>query len=292
MKKKYPYKGEYKDNISCHIIVEFTAPETGKIIEVIKPQNLNWFVGYHSDNWGEERFTPIEEEELKLNIPFMISCRDKYERDAAASFLLSHGCLVHGKENNLDGIYKKLFGNCQTLNVKSPTYFTGKFVEHKSAIPFYENAKEITDILNRKDEIKKGDWVVCEVDCREQYTKGKLYKVKDLICYGDRLLTEIDDRGSNTNGWEIANFRKATSDECPNLPKINGYEGTIDLNAGVVKYGCAELDFKLIENMYNLWYTEYKGNRKVNGVSLKLNSGVKITYEEVEQLWKEIQKVK
>ena len=62
------------------------------------------------------------------------------------------------------------------------------------------------------------------------------------------------------------------------MPKINGYEGKIKDH--LVKYGCAEISFKMLEDAFNVSSTF--GNSNIEAV--KLDSGVEITRKH----WKQI----
>lgn len=61
---------------------------------------------------------------------------------------------------------------------------------------------------------QEGTWQyarVIESILAESYTKDKIYKVKSIV--GSTLLTELDDRGSTTNGWRKNAFVSATKAE-------------------------------------------------------------------------------
>ena len=62
------------------------------------------------------------------------------------------------------------------------------------------------------------------------------------------------------------------------MPKINGHDGEIT-DKGMIKYGCAEIDPRMLVNSFG---DTYRGNRSI--VSVELTSGVKITYDN----WAEI----
>lgn len=62
----------------------------------------------------------------------------------------------------------------------------------------------------------KGEWVVALSDTEPQFTKGKLYCVRDYRDIDTIVLIVQDDSGSKTNGWYACNFRKATKQEIIN----------------------------------------------------------------------------
>ena len=62
------------------------------------------------------------------------------------------------------------------------------------------------------------------------------------------------------------------------MPKINGHDGEIT-DKGMIKYGCAEIDPRMLVNSFG---DTYRGNRSI--VSVELTSGTKITYDN----WAEI----
>jgi hypothetical protein len=70
------------------------------------------------------------------------------------------------------------------------------------------------------------------------------------------------------------------------LPKINGYEGKLETN--FVVYGCAKFNIKYIEELHGLIArnTILGGNK--NFVSIKLDSGVEITIEQIKQIYEYI----
>lgn len=52
-----------------------------------------------------------------------------------------------------------------------------------------------------KSRFKVGDIVICLKSCSNSYTEGKRYKVKAVRSDEARISTELDDKGSTTNGW-------------------------------------------------------------------------------------------
>jgi hypothetical protein len=67
------------------------------------------------------------------------------------------------------------------------------------------------------------------------------------------------------------------------LPIINGHKG--ELRVGYVKYGCAEICNSIIFDARDMFNNSYSiGNREV--VKIVLDSGVEITKEEIEQIYK------
>lgn len=273
--KKYPYKAEF-NGIMNHFVVEFTAPKTGAVVEVIKGQHYE--VGDILNNWREGQFTPIEN---KLSFPLYIHTRDKSERDAAAAWLVSKGCLVHGIDKHLNGEYATYFGSTyNVLAVNNKNYFCGsELCRHSSAIPFFENVGEISKPFE-DEEIKVGDWVVAEDGFKDHFTEGKVYKCRGVGEW--KIDVERDDTG-DPNGWSKTKFRKAKPHEIPQLPKINGYEG--ELSGDVVKYGSAEISIELLESVVAVNKTD-KGNRKIK--SIILDSGVVVTVDQIKEILKVI----
>lgn len=146
--------------------------------------------------------------------PFSIQCRDLHERDAAAAWLISHGCLVHGIEDSFNGIYNDHFmNNYLYLWVEDKETFTGRSNGvYGRNYTFYENVGKLSEFFREpKEEIQVGDWVVALHSEGYGYTRETLYKVSGFI--GGTIKTETDDRGSKTNGWGKMNFRKATDEE-------------------------------------------------------------------------------
>ena len=70
--------------------------------------------------------------------------------------------------------------------------------------------------------------------------------------------------------------------EIRKLPKINNYEGKLvnKQDCVYVQYGCAEFHKTFFKDLLGL--NDYKGSRKI--YSVKLNSGVEITMDEVKQI--------
>lgn len=56
-----------------------------------------------------------------------------------------------------------------------------------------------------------GEWAVATNSCTGEYTTNKLYQIKEE--HAGILLTVLDNKGCETNGWNIVNFRKPTKDE-------------------------------------------------------------------------------
>jgi hypothetical protein len=58
----------------------------------------------------------------------------------------------------------------------------------------------------------KGDLVECLVDYPFQFTKGKVYEVRENHYAGSErnLTVVVDDRGSRSNGWNARYFKKVT----------------------------------------------------------------------------------
>lgn len=218
----------------------------------------------------------------KISFPFSIHCRDLHERDAAAAWLVSHGCLVQGEEDHLNGKYKKNFiSEMDYLIVHTAIRFGGNTAQgREESYTFYENVDKLSEAFNT---IKVGDWVVgLNSSPSGGYSEGKLYKVREISDVTIR--TELDNKNSKDNGWGIKNFRKATEEEteAKRLPTINNHQGKII--GSIIKYGCAEIDESLIEEASDLMNGAFDGNQKVVGVTLC--SGVVISKEEVEQIAK------
>ena len=248
------------------------------------------YVGKNSVEWNRNRSRPIlgyktipfdelfKESSEELSFPFSIQCRDLHERDAAAAWLISHGCLVHGKENHLNGEYKTNFSDTiLTLHVKKNTYFTGGFPVDESNLTFFENVSKFSKLFT--EEIKVGDWVVALRGEIGHFTKGKIYKVTSLC--NARMEVQSDDSG-NRNGWFKSNFRKARPDEIPQLPKINGYSG--EIKGDIVKYGSAEISLAMLREMDQVMNEKYSGNRTISKIIL--DSGATISKVEIEQILK------
>ena len=216
----------------------------------------------------------------KLSFPFIIQCRDLHERDAAAAWLISHGCLVHGRENHLNGEYKELFHkDIFYLIVDNKRYFSGSGCTRNpdKSFAFFENVSKFSKLF--EDEIKVGDWVVALRGEIGHFTKGKIYKVMSVS--GNIIRIQSDDEG-RANVWGIANFRKARPDEIPQLPKINGYNG--EIKGGIVKYGSAEISLAMLRKMDYVMNGIYNGNRTISKIIL--DSGATISKVEIEQILK------
>jgi hypothetical protein len=246
---KYPYKGKSKET---GLIVEFTAPKTGTVIET---NSGHWKVGHYGNNWGEKNFTPIKEPN-KFEFPIYIQCRDRAELKAAKSFLYEYGLK---QISHRDGL---------TLYIHSNKEFSTLLDHFPNMDTFYENVIELGEFL-KEDEIKAGDWVVC-LSGFARLTQGKLYKTK-LI----KNPIQIIDDGGYSYIINKSHFRKAKPHEIPKIPVINGYEGKIEGN--FAKYGCAEIDLDILRV-----FKSYNGNRQIE--SIKLNSGVEINAEDAAKI--------
>ena len=71
----------------------------------------------------------------------------------------------------------------------------------------------------------------------------------------------------------------------PELIQINNHSGEYDKQNGLVIYGCAKIDAQLIRNIA----TQYMGNRQIQ--SVKLDSGVEITYEQAEGIMEYLENI-
>jgi hypothetical protein len=75
------------------------------------------------------------------------------------------------------------------------------------------------------------------------------------------------------------------------LPKINGYQGELidDLNGYFIKYGCATFNIQFINELHGLIGRNKVlfGNKDIK--SIKLNSDVEITTEQIKQIYEYIQ---
>ena len=230
----------------------------------------------------QHKIIPFDEFFKPPSFPFSIQCRDLHERDAAAAWLVSHGCLVNGTDNHLNGEYKESFHKSYlTLYVGKKTYFVGTDKVDDSAIPFFENVSKFSKLF--KDEIKVGDWVVALNNYPHQFTEGKIYKIASFCSenyfHSARIEVQSDDSG-NRNGWFKSNFRKARPDEIPQLPKINGYSG--EIKGDIVKYGCAEISLAMLREMDRVMNEKYSGNRTISKIIL--DSGATISKVEIEQI--------
>ena len=275
MKRTYPYKGIYKGDSDRGLIVEFSKPFTGTVID---PGITSIEVGHFSAHWTEDKFTEL----IDLEFPFMIEHKSIHERDAAAAWLISKGCLVHGKQDHLNGVYKKYFDPFTVIVVESPNSFSGDSKDSGSIHPTTTFFEDI-DIINKALEtevIKKGDWVVAVNSVNDSYIKGNTYQVRDLDA--KTILTVKDSKGRAHNGWQRSNFRKAKEHEIPKLPIINNYEGKIE--GDDVVYGCARIGVDMIKKLHDVMDREQLERRRV--VSVKLNSGVEITKEQIDQIAK------
>jgi hypothetical protein len=262
MNRKYPYIGEFNGTE-----VKFTAPKTGTTTRRCKKSRSLNSDPYYPDNhyredWIEEKFKVVKQLE-SLEFPFTVHCRDKTEMVAMKAVFKEHGLTSDIESNEF---YYEYF------NVFKPRYCQC-YGKSDTIYPFYENAQEICELL-KGGEIKEGDWVVCLNDSSGGgFVKNKVYKVIQKA--GNNLYFAI-----TGNFWNIKNFRKAKPEEIPVLPKINGYEG--ELLEKTVKYGCAEIDIHLLNNMV----IDYRGNRNISQVVL--DSGVTITHKDAENILKTI----
>jgi hypothetical protein len=136
---------------------------------------------------------------------------------------------------------------------------------------------------------------------KEQYEKYEKIVLKLLNISENRNLHTInDDKYDFSNGSIMHKEIKQAGvldlwfdpvyEEKKELPKINGYEGNYSKINGTIEYGCVQ--FK-IENLVDLWecvkgFKEDKDdtftphNRTI--YSFKLNSGVEITIEQLNQI--------
>lgn len=101
------------------------------------------------------------------------------------------------------------------------------------------------------------------------------------------LLSFLKNTNKRGNGGSFSKtLRKATKEEIeeynrPKLPVINGYDGRIE--GDYVIYGCARFDKDWFRNLYvHLSHHLYKNTRKT--MSIKLDSGVEITMEQIKQI--------
>ena len=141
---------------------------------------------------------------------------------------------------------------------------------------------------------------------KQFYCSARMTRQIESIQYGTKKggLDKKHDSSLSTsfldkNGWVIAvrgnNGHVNSHDnieiikEEP-LPKINGYDGTYDGEFFV--YGCAKIEKSIIENAYKFGTAEYLGNRYVENVDIKLNSGVSISWKEIKALNKVIKEYK
>jgi hypothetical protein len=80
-------------------------------------------------------------------------------------------------------------------------------------------------------------------------------------------------------------------EEQKTLPKINGYQGEFvdDLNGAFIKYGCATFNVQFINELHGLIGRNKVlcGNKDIK--SIKLNSDVEITTEQIKQIYEYIQ---
>ena len=279
------------ENEAQYDIAKQWVEDKGIVWNIPDWSGIFWlYVGKNSVEWNRSRSRPIlgyktipfdelfKESSKKLSFPFSIQCRDLHERDAAAAWLISHGCWVHGKENHLNGEYKESFHKSYlTLYVGEKTYFAGGFSADESDLTFFENVSKFSKLF--KEEIKVGDWVVALKGQIGNFTKGKIYKVVSV--YGNDIRVQSDDEGI-ANVWGSANFRKVRPDEIPQLPKINGYSG--EIKGDIVKYGCAEISLAMLRKMNRVMNEKYSGNRTISKIIL--DSGATISKVEIEQILK------
>ena len=137
---------------------------------------------------------------------------------------------------------------------------------------------------------------------------GSIHKISSIQMAGSLSSLDNYHKSGNTdnffrkNGWVIG-IREGCYVYSPDeikiikeepLPEINGYKGTYD--GEVFTYGCATIDKSLIKDAYHLatgiHNTFYKGNRSINEVQIKLDSGVTLTWDAIYGLYKVIEERK
>lgn len=74
--------------------------------------------------------------------------------------------------------------------------------------------------------LKKGELVVCNIGHYDEFTKGKVYTIReDQI--DDRVRVALDDKGSGSNGWHESHFERLTihnAPPCPTYAHSPGYQ--------------------------------------------------------------------
>jgi hypothetical protein len=76
----------------------------------------------------------------------------------------------------------------------------------------------------------------------------------------------------------------------PQLPVINDYTGEYIEEENIVQYGCAKIDFDLIETIVCTSTAQPKGNRFIK--SITLNSDVEITFDQLQKIYNSVKGVK
>lgn len=86
--------------------------------------------------------------------------------------------------------------------------------------------------------MKKGDNVICKEYADMQFTKGKIYTVKD--CSNDIVFVELDDRGSTTNGWDKSKFDTVSTTHFFETPELKDKDSSErkgePMYSGVLRY--------------------------------------------------------
>ena len=205
--------------------------------------------------------------------PFAIKTNSKHEQAAAAMFLISQGCLVHGHEDHLGGTFHNNFNGDMSLVVTGSGRFSGSCELPQTIVATFDFFNDHAEIAERLIAvIEKGDHVVATEACSEQFTVGQVYTVTGA---GDDLVDIFSDDAGETNSAPASSFRKATKEEIAarfKLPRINSYEGKID--GGKVIYGCALIDLKILIRSFG---SVPAGDTNRMIASIVLSSGVTIT---------------
>jgi hypothetical protein len=129
------------------------------------------------------------------------------------------------------------------------------------------------------------------------------YKVKDkkYLPFANKLHDYSANQPFNfiykihTSEFSIKNFKAAgvldiwfepVYEEDKTLPKINGYDGVLEKS--YVVYGCAKFNIKYIEELHGLINRNkvLLGNKDI--ASIKLDSGVEITIEQIKEIYEYI----
>jgi len=110
------------------------------------------------------------------------------------------------------------------------------------------------------------------------------YQIQDLDPRGFIQLKALND-GSNWIAIKESDLRKATPEEIEKasikLPTINKYDGKID--GDYILYGCAKFHKDFFINLQKVYASQ---SRKID--SIKLDSGVEITMEQINQIIKNL----